>query len=448
MTSARLTPPLSHVLFLLGCFAIPFYNDTPLFMYISDIFRSPSNFIFLLSLVLFGIEQLSSSKYRIKVRFSDLCFIVGLVIFIIFSLFVNIDFSGNIQGVGITGIEKMLLTSANMIILLIFLLFYTHILSVIELEKLLKYIRLGFLVTLLYVLLEIVNYVIPITLSGGGSANSYIMDLVDSFIHERDRAPGMPRARGLAFEPSYLVAVLFFLLPFLIADKNQYRTFIIVGWLICVLATDSPTGIVALLVFLIFYRFSIYLSIVICFVAAFFLFIFVVFYVDIPMDKMESTATRVWSWISSITLLKDHFLFGVGPGMQGYWVIHNYPDFFWSIRQTEVWINLGLNSFAAPTFGTLLTIVLSIGLLPIAYVIIYMTFTGRINEIVSSPLARASLASMFVVSFGLNGYVFLGYWIFLAMTLSGKWGELEKIKRYGCKVKILSGDSHIWSITK
>ncbi len=192
----------------------------------------------------------------------------------------------------------------------------------------------------------------------------------------------------------------------------------------------SPTAIVAAIVFFIFYKYHgwklFFINITLLLVVSIGLYTLIsIDYLIIPWESMRSTVVRTGSWMSAFNGIFDNLLFGVGPGMGGYWITHYYTEFFLSSVEASNWYLIGQTTFVAPIFSSLLSIVFDYGIVPILFVLSYFIYTKTFQYIFSIPIARASLAAMFIASFGLDMYAFMGYWIFLALTLSKTWHLLD-----------------------
>ena len=420
----------SKLFFLYGILFIPFFNDFPLLLDFSNIFRTPSLVFFIMSFIFLFIEKLIATKEVFFFSKKQLFLLIGMILFIWLSFLFNIERSASIVGSNTTGEAVMqnlaLATSVKILLLLMMI----HMINTIDINIIAKYIKIGFIFSVLYTFMEILFVILP---NYFGMNPIDIFDLIEKIIHYRQRIEvtayviGIDpnRARGLAFEPSYQAMVLIFLLPFIISLQDKYRLYK-VSWSIAMLSTFSLTGCVASIIFLIFYKYSgfrlLFINLIFLFALIFITYVLITFnIVVITWEQFGSIAIRVGSWVSAIKAISMNLFFGTGPGMSSYWVIFHYPDFFWTSFEASSWYASGKENISAATFSSILSFLLDYGILPVLFLILFFAKTKIFNYIFKTPIARASIVSMFIASFGIDTYSFLGYSIFFALTLSKKW---------------------------
>jgi len=417
--------------FLLGCMALPFFNDFPLLITISDSFRNLSTPFFSLAGMFLIFECLLPRQY-LKITYPDIFFVLISITLVWISVLWNINKSGSICGINICGAEKMMSTGLGISARLGLLLVFVHLIRTESMDRISKFMRLGFYLSFMYVLLELINSYIPYYL---GYASPGLLNSVQGYFHLRigDIAPN--RTRGLAFEPSYQGVFLIICLPFLVADPisgRRIRT--IFAWMICLISSTSLTGLAAASAFFIIYKlkgvklFMAVVSILIIVAALSTYFLSSdsnLKLLDIYGTGFVSTITRTASWVAGIYAVVDNFSFGAGPGMAGYWVTDYYPGFSALSSEMPAWYHLGRTTFEAPTFSSLLTFILDYGVFPFCIAIAYLFYTGVLQDALRSRIGRASIIALLVASLGLDGYEVWGYWLFLAMILSRSWGRLD-----------------------
>lgn len=409
---------LSSLFFLIGCALIPEFNDFPMLKEFTSSFRSPSQILFLLATVTLVLEIFIRMKLCSYIKRSHLLFVGGSIFFVWLSFVLNFEQSAYL--VDGYGHERMLKVALSTSLKLIMILTFVYLINDIEPGRLAKYVRFGFLVSFTYVVFEVFTIVLPEYL---GWVRFDFVDTIESIFHVRSRTEGIAisseRARGLAFEPSYQAIALIFVLPFLVGRKIYLS-----AWLFSMAFTVSLTGLAATFVFFACYKlqnWKLVLIYLLVLLAVMFVAMILMSYFIIPWGSMGSTVTRAGSWLSAVNGILDNLWFGVGPGMRGYWIVHYYTDFFWTSWEAPIWYASGLETFNAPTFSSLLSIMFDYGVTPILFITIYFISTSTFRYIIYTPIVRASTAAMLVASFGLDMYLFLGFWVFLALILTKKW---------------------------
>ena len=371
-------------------------------------------------LILFFILEglLSNKKWKLFISYQDVIFILVICCFVGLSLIVNLEYSGYIVGDKGNGIGFMLPAAISLCSFFIFSLYYKHMLLVIGPPLLCKVVKFSFVLTFTYVLLEVVFYVLPVRI-----IDISVMTFLESIFHDRQRVllmEDMRRVRGFAFEPSYFVPVLFFMLPFILNNRS-----LVLAWCLTVILTFSPTAYLASLAFWFMYKAPKTLNIMVIFIVSVFICLFLYFIsvevIVIPWNLLSSSTIRIGSWVSSLSMIYNNIFFGVGPGMSGYWVHMYYPEFFYSSWEANNWISLGKNEFSAPTFASILTLISVIGVLPVFYTVLYMVLKSSKKKVNNNRLGTASIVAMLISSFGVNDYSFAGFWIFFAITMSANW---------------------------
>lgn len=399
------TYKISSIFFLLSLMFIPFFNNFPWLQNLSVSFRSPSYFFLVLMFLAYIIESLLKKKFIIKVEYFLFLIILFLIVYNNLTFFINYSLTGNINNLdGYTRMYHVILSTNFKYILLLFIIHYINLLPASRIKK---YIEYGFLISMSYVIVEIICFLFE---------TNMLMNNIEYLFHDRLNDWG-ERARGLAFEPSYQSVVLMFLLPFIVNKKAYLYMF-----LIALISTFSMTGFVALFYFCIFYwfkGFKLFFINILIIIYLSFLYLFFNEYID--FSTMHSTTTRIGSWVASLRLIIDNLLFGVGPGMSGYWLIFNYTDFFYLSVENASWTEQGKNNFGAPSFAAILTFILDYGFIPILLLIFYFIKNKLFLYIHNNTIARASIAGLFISSFGIDSYNFIGFYVFLAITISKKW---------------------------
>jgi len=417
--------------FLLGCMALPFFNDFPLFAGISESFRSLSTIFFPLVGVFFIFEWLLPKSHT-KITKSDIIFVFSLIVLVWISVLWNINKSGTICGENICGADRMMSSGFAISARLGLLLVFVHLIRTESMHRISVFIRIGFYLSFMYVLLELLDSYIPYYL---GYASPGLLNSVQGFFHLRIGDIASNRTRGLAFEPSYQGVFLIICLPFLVADPISGRRIRnIFAWMICLISSTSLTGLAAASAFFIIYKlkgiklFMAVVTILITFAALSAYFLSSdsnLKLLDIYGTGFVSIITRTASWVAGIYAVVDNFAFGVGPGMAGYWVTNYYPSFSTLSSEMPSWYLLGRTTFHAPTFASLFTFILDYGVVPFCFGIAYLFYSGALQDALRSRIGRASIIALLVASFGLDGYEVWGYWLFLAMILCSGWGRLD-----------------------
>jgi len=403
---------LSSLFFLYSLLLIPFFNDSP---NVPAQFRSIS-YIFLVSLIfIYVIESLKKNSFKLKLSNSLIFLIMLLILSFSFSFLLSVLSQNN----PVHSVYYQISRYMSMLFKVLILIFTIHFINAISIKKINKYIYIGYNIMIIYVIFEIIFVMLPYYIFH--DSNWGIFNFIDPIFHERSHDIGA-RSRGFAFEPSYQVLVLLFFLPFIFSSKKYLLLFLIAS-----VATLSPVMLVTIIIFFIFYRlkgwkllftniFLLVVSLIIC----------NVFLSGIDPKTMTSTITRIGSLIATLSTIKENLFFGVGPGMTGYWIIFNYPDFFYLSVESANWYTLGLQNYNAPTFAAPLTLLLEYGLIPFLIVISYFFKYKIFSYIYNTPLARASLASMAIGSFDITSYGFYGFIVFFAITVTKKWHLFDK----------------------
>jgi hypothetical protein len=421
---------LGGYLFLLGCMTLPFFNDFPLLSTIALSFRDLSTVFFLLSGAAFILESMLA-RPNIKVDCSNLFFVVCLLLLIWINVLWNLSKSGAICGDQICGLERMVGVGSSTSIRLGLLLVFMHYVKTEGMYQISKFVRVGFYLSLLYVTLELVNSYIPYYL---GNPTLGFLEPFEAYFHLRENDYGANRTRGLAFEPGYQAIFLIVCLPFLLADDSTgRRTRNIIAWLICLISSASPAGVMAALVYYLTYklRWQKLLAVAGVLAICIALFVYIIFandyieYFDVYGTGFVSTITRSASWVAGSYAILDNFAFGVGPGMSGYWVTDYYPEFFSNSNEMQSWYELGQAHFEAPTFASLITFVLDYGVVLCLIIIGYLIKNGILQATFRSRIGRASTLALLTASFSLSGYLVWGYWLFFSITLSRSWDQLN-----------------------
>jgi len=359
---------------------------------------------------------------------------MGFIFFIWGSLIWNYNSSSQICGEKMCGTQRQVSSAISLTAKMIVLLFFIKIVKDKGIHNISKFVRFGFYMSLSYVLVELILLVIPYYLNHQSFVS---FDLIDNFFHIRENDYGGSRTRGLSFEPSYQAVYLIICLPFLLADKKMRRRNInILAWIVCLLSSLATTGIVAAIFFIIFFKYQgrklfFIITSTVAFIV-FFYYLIVSFDLlqlfDIYGTNFASSIIRSGSWVAGFYAILNNPIFGTGPGMSGYWLVDYYPDFFYLSDYADSWYELGKADFDAPTFSSALTFLLEYGLILPVIAAGYLFKKGILQAAFQSKTGRASLVSIFVVSFGISSFQIWGYFLFLAITLAKKWEQFDVLQ--------------------
>jgi hypothetical protein len=398
-------------------FFMPYFNNFTMLSFLGDSFRSPSVFFS----ILFLIVSLCSLNLNTKMHRNINIFYLFVVLLMISSAFINIENNSNINSGSFLWLEKSINKFMTLASLSIFsFCVYLYFSNVASFKILINSVLISSFIMFCYVGFEISSLIIPIIIYEMPLA-AYTM--VEGLIHLRQNDWGA-RSRGFAFEPSYQVMVLIFIMPFLMQLNNK-RNFMLIAWAICVVSTFSPIALISAFVFILFYKFKFIkgLWILIACISLFFLVKFL-FAIDLGTLRENSFNTRVGTLESVIYGIRDNPFFGVGPGMGGYWISHYYSDLFLKSQEFDTWNNEAVNNFNAPIFSSVLFFIFDFGFVVFIFIICFMWFSGSIKYIINRPLARATFLSMLVASFGLSTYTWIGFWFYIPLFLFKLWDKL------------------------
>ena len=336
-------------------------------------------------------------------------------------MLINVFFYDEICNLDFCSTQRILGSSFSTIARFLILILFIPIISNINFLKLLKYMKIGFIISSLYIVIEIFDRVTPYYFDFDGLG---IIDIIQPYFHHR-LDYDYNRTRGFAFEPSFQALYLITALPFLVVINSRI---LLVIWFLCFYSTLSLTAVLGFVIFIYFYygfnnkRNNILLLLI---VLSFFILVYFLFtYIDYPMT---SSITRVGSWVAALKAIAHNPFFGVGASMSGYWVSQYYPDFFNLSFESGRWRDVGLIDFSAPTFASILTFILDFGIPLFIFIIFFLFKNDFLRDIKNSKLATAACYSLIAASFGINTYAFWGYWFFLTITLARKWPELDRI---------------------
>ncbi len=419
---------------------LPFFNDFPLFIGINKSLIDLSVLFYGLSILFLFLEQ-SLGKLNLRIRYSEVLFFTCLVICILASILWNLNSSISVCGMNFCGDQRLVNSGISITVKLFLILGFLHQIRVLGLLRVSAYVRYGFYLSFFYVLIELVDVCLPYYLN---LPSLGILGYVEPFFHQREWDFGLDRTRGLAFEPSYQAVYLIVCLPFLFADiKKNRRNINLLLWVVCLLSSGSLAGIISGLIFFLTYNLKkenfFYVS---SGIAIFIICIFIgINNIDFNAQTFTSTMSRVGSWVAGYLATMDNLTFGVGPGMSGYWLTNYYPDFFFISIESQGWFNDGIFFFDAPTFASLISFSLDLGLVPLILIFVYLMYTGAIQDAMKSNIGAASVFSTIIVSFGFSGYLIWHYALLLAITLMKSWGEFDALStgnsRVPCRVKNL-----------
>ncbi len=418
---------VSTKLFLIGCAALPFFNDFPYLSFITPSFLDFSLFFYAAALIIlifessFGIHSLKLSRGAI--------FFISILFFSIFISFaINTNSSSNICGIEECAIGRMVKTTASDLLKFSLIVFFVYYIKSVGIYRLAVYVRLGFYISFSYVLLEIFLSVVPYLF---GAERFQLMSDIDSIFHVRVNDWGGLRTRGLSFEPGYQGVFLIICLPFIFSDENssRFRRNIFL-WVVSIITTFAPGAIIAGMVFLLTYKFksnNIFL-VKICLSILSIPFLIVIYLTMVSGADLISSTTRIGSWIASMYGIFNNIFFGVGPGMSGYWIVLFYPDLFYVSPEAGQWVSSGVDFLNAPTFSSLLNFILNYGLFPIFAIFIFSYKTGIFKNIFLSNIGRSAFYSLLIVSFTITSYQVMGYLLFVAISLVDGWRRLDEIR--------------------
>lgn len=413
----------------MGCAALPFFNDFPLLRFITPSFLDLSLPFFILAVICL----LSESAFFGRAIFIDknsLKFLLIILLTIFASLVVNNHRSSVVCGVDECGGERMFKTLAADVIKFSLIPFLVYFINKVGMEMVAIYVRRGFYISCAYVFVELLLSFIP-SLIGFGRLE--LMNSIDAIFHARINDWGAMRTRGLSFEPGYQGAYLIFCLPFIFSDardKSRIRNLCL--WFISLVTTGAPGAFFATLVFFVSFDFQTRKSSLIKAVVVFLglLFSVLLFSRMLGLSDFISTITRTGSWVASISAILDNVLWGVGPGMSGYWLVNYYPDFFYNSPEAGGWWQSGIDYMNAPTFSSSFNFVLNYGLVSIVAISVFFYIAGYWRNIFASNFGKAAFLSFFVVSFTITSYQVLAYLLFISVVLCNGWVCLDRI---GCR---------------
>ncbi len=405
---------------------LPFFNDFPLLSGYLPSLADLSTFFFLLAALFFVFESFVHKRY-IKITYFEFVFVLFLISYVWLTVLWNLSKSGSVCGLSICGVERMITSGLSMTARLSLLLVLISLVRAEGMARVSVFIRIGFYLSFCYVLLELIDLCVPFYL---GYPELGFHNLIEGYFHLRpiDYIPN--RTRGLAFEPSFQGVFLIICLPFLVADHNCKRSSRnIKAWMVCILSTASVAAIFSAIFFYIAYKFNgrkyLIFSILIIIISI----VALIGYISlIDITSLTSTLSRTGSWVGGFIGTIENFSFGVGPGMSGYWVTNYYPDFFFYSVEAWGWYLQGRDFLQAPTFASLFTFSLDYGVLFCLLIFACLYFKGILHATLRSPIGRASILSLFIASFALSSYQVWGYFLFLAITISRGWGQLDLIK--------------------
>lgn len=411
-------------LFLIGCSALPFFNDFPYFQFITPSFLDLSLVFFVLATIFLFFETIVGVQ-RVKINKNAILFYVFLVVILFASYLFNITKSSNICGVEECGSDRMVKTLLADLIKFSLIPIFVHFVNSIGLEKVASYIRFGFYISFIYVSIEIFFSVIPYLL---GLGRLDFMNSIDSIFHQRENNWGALRTRGLAFEPGYQGFYLILCLPFLVSDRNISRKRKgIYCWILCLLTTMAPGALLAGLVFFLLYKLKsqLYYRVKYVLLILFVVVPFVIYLMIISGADFISSITRIGSWTAAMHAIVDNPFWGVGPGMAGFWVSKYYPDFFYISAEAGQWEMAGIDYLNAPTFASLFNYILNYGLFLNVLFLGYFYRSILNNNVLKSNVGRAGFWALVIVSFTITSYQVMGYFIFIAICLSNGWKKFD-----------------------
>jgi hypothetical protein len=409
---------IAEFLFLIGCLLLFSFNDFPLFIGLipplDAAVRDASFPFFILAAFFSGLTILLDSNKKFM-RKREIYFFLMVCFFISLSMVVNYTFNDEVCNSKFCSSQKIFSSGLSTIIRFLMLMLFIPIIRNIDFAVLIIYMKIGFIISTVYVFIEIIDRVIPFYFSSNSLG---LIDIIQPYFHDR-LDYDLYRTRGFSFEPSFLALYLITVLPFLIASNSRGLLFL---WFSCFISTASLTACLGLTVFLFFYN-NIKMKILIL---TFIVFLLSILLLTFESAEIISTITRVGSWVSAINgILYNPF--GVGPSMSGFWVSQYYPDFFNISFESEKWREVAANEFAAPTFASILTFIFDFGIPLFLFIIIFLVKNKYWNRLKHSKLAVSACLSLLAASFGMNTYAYWGYWIFFAILLAGKWPEIDRL---------------------
>jgi hypothetical protein len=410
---------IAEFFFLIGCIFLFSFNDFPLFIGLipplDAAVRDASFPFFILATFFSGLTIIIENNKKI-LRKSEIHFYLTVCLFILLSMIVNYTFYEEVCNSNFCSSQKIFASGLSTIIRFLMLILLIPIIRNIDFSVLIIYMKIGFIISTVYVFIEIVDRVIPFYFRSNSLG---LIDLIQPYFHDR-LDYDLYRTRGFAFEPSFLALYLITVLPFLIAANSRI---LLLLWFICFISSASLTAFLGLSVFLFYYnhgKFKIFILI-------FFLALISILLFNFESNDMISTITRVGSWVSAIKGIFYNPFFGVGPSMSGFWVSQYYPKFFDISFESDKWREVAANHFAAPTFASILTFIFDFGIPLFLFIIIFLMKNKYWNSLKQSKLAVSACLSLLAASFGMNTYAYWGYWVFLAILFAGKWPEIDRL---------------------
>lgn len=440
-------------LILLSIVLLPFFNDFPLF-FGHSIFRSPSIYPLIVSVcILFMVLLFKLRAGRISFKIHNKSIYIFLFLYIVWSLL-----SGIINFYDILLLRSYNTEGSTVFIKNIFLLlFYSLVLiatSFAMSQNSNKYYLIrkaclySFVIIVPYFLLEVFSLIFDNNLS------NLILSNIEPIFHARASSGDdivVNKIRGYAFEASYLSLYLAFAFPWLLSYLFQYRmrykTYIIlIMFLFAIVSlTDSRISYIVIITETI-----LYMIIVSCLdrsktvLAAIFI-VLITLSTTLAVnyerftsasrslfafDKTDiSNTTRAAGMHAAFLLSLDKPIFGVGIGLSGGYLPDYYPSYAFLNYQTPDWSDQRDENLATPTFAMLPKLAAEVGYVGLGFFCmiwasaIFLVYNK--TKFVQKSEMRLDyhgislvvlLIGMFVGSFGVDGYNFMGYWVGLGMA--------------------------------
>ena len=304
-----------------------------------------------------------------------------------------------------------------------------------------KAVFLSFIVMLPYILLEILAYNFHIHFFGS------ILNTLEPLIHDRLYLPiEFHRIRSFCFEPSYTGLVLAIVFPYSISylhkriNRSVFVKFLLLPLLFTIILFSFSRAIylafiAELMVFIfIVLRFGKRRILLIPLLALGL--IFLVFFLPPKVtgtyaslfslkSNQISNLARYGSIIAAMRLGLYYPMFGVGPGLSGYYLHKFYPDFFFKSYMAKFWAD----RIESPTFALIPNFIANIGfvgggffilLWVVSIVGVYRTisryYQKKLRLDYDGMFLLMALVGLLIGSFAVDIFTFYGYWIFFGVA--------------------------------
>lgn len=408
---------------------IPMFNDFPLFGGVS-ILRSPSIFSYILFLPLILIWFFRTPAYRKSVSdVRGLIYIFWIFLFLVFLFkMLVLNFYNDRDELAFRFFMGAFIT---MTFLLIMSLTFQS-LTKYSIKELFEHINSA----VLFASWSLVIYgLIEFTAPYSGLSNTLLFFL-EYIFHDRPIGDYYGNSiRSLAFEPSYLTLPIVFLLALNFINIHKKSNLLVVFFLFLIGILSGSRLLAVILMVTIFIYFAlrrgigmktiIYSSLMI--VPFGFILVETILSLFTIDANMVSNIQRYGTYVAGFYLILDYPIFGVGFGLGGGYLDNYYPDFFYGTYTSDIWIQGA--SFGGSFLSWPIRFVAEVGLFgtilafSISFIIVRRLFKMR-NKYSPNTVEKKSIDSILslwfilpIASFGIDGYIFMGFWINLGLTL-------------------------------